>query len=67
MSTQRERDTSEAKVTAADRARADRIIARVQEGDASELARELAAYRSEILECAVVRAEREFNVKERKR
>ncbi len=58
---------SEVPSTASDLARADRMLARSQEGDTRELAKELASFRAEILSCAVVRVEREFNVKERKR
>ncbi len=66
MSTQREDRPSDPPTTASDLARADRMLARILEGDTKELARELAHFRAEILSCAVVRVEREFNVKARK-
>lgn len=48
-----------------DRLRAERILARVKANDVVALAHELAAFRDEILVCAVVRFEREFIVKPR--
>jgi hypothetical protein len=56
-------------VTAADRARAERLRAVINEpgGTVKELAAILAEIREEAVSCAVVRVEREFNVKERKR
>lgn len=54
-------------VTAQDRLFAERLIARVQEGDVLELAQLLAEYREVVLSCALVRVERAFYVKERKR
>ena len=48
-----------------DRLRAERILARVKANDVVALAHELAAFRVEILVCAVMRFEREFIVKPR--
>ena len=48
-----------------DKLRAERILARVQKNDVVGLAHELAAFRDEVLVCAVVRFEKEFLVRPR--
>ncbi len=53
-------------VTAADLARANRLLEAVEANDRKGLARELAEIREEALSCAMVRVERLMDVKWRK-
>lgn len=53
--------------TAQDRAFADAIIARVNEGDVASLATLLANFREVVVSCTVARLEREFVMRERRR